>query len=334
MVVIHGWQILQDCTRGDWSISSAAVGRLKDALLLRLNLDRPEIAAAWIKPEIPFLLDAIRHMLPFLEGTNIPKTPTNGRRQHVDQGDTTDDGRDDLKHIEWTRTSAAQCVALCWSMGAAVRLVETTEGVDLFERVIDSMVSVVLEGGSKGKFREQCVGALAVLRISLSVEMKVAKEYQIVDTSAVRTALVSKCDASLLQVQDEFPDVQAVVSTHAGSGGKGGKGGRGGRGGSGVCGALVWWSFVLTCACCVLFLLAAYVLKAEAAVVVVRDVRFPKYACGMVSLLALAYMYGNAMFDWSGGSGVSGAESELGAVANFVLRQGGGGGDIKATKVA
>ena len=79
MVVIGGWSILQDCARGDWFISSAAVGRLKDALLLRLNLDQPEMAAAWIKPELPFLLDAIRRMIPFIDGSAVPQnTVRNG----------------------------------------------------------------------------------------------------------------------------------------------------------------------------------------------------------------------------------------------------------------
>ena len=89
----------------------------------------------------------------------------------------------------------------------------------------------------------------------------------------------------------------------------------------------------MSCAFCFLALLCSHYLESKAAAVVVEDPRFPRYACGTVSLLALAYMYGNAVFGWSSAGGMSGVESELGAVTNFVLRQGAGGG-IKATKVS
>ena len=73
MVVVGGWAILSDARRGDWGLASAAVLRLKEALLKRLDLDRPEEASPWITPEMPFLMDAVRAMLPFLDGSALPR---------------------------------------------------------------------------------------------------------------------------------------------------------------------------------------------------------------------------------------------------------------------
>ena len=73
MVVVGGWAILSDARRGDWGLASGAVLRLKEALLKRLDLDRPEEASPWITPEMPFLMDAVRAMLPFLDGSALPR---------------------------------------------------------------------------------------------------------------------------------------------------------------------------------------------------------------------------------------------------------------------
>ena len=349
MVVVGGWAILQDCKRGDWSISSTAVGRLKDALLKRLNLDRPDIAAAWIKPELPFLVDAIRHMLPFLNGTAVPKVH-DGRRQHIEQGDVSSvgEGHGDDKHIEWARTNAAQCVALCWSMGAAVRIVETTAGVDLLDGVIDTMQQVIDSNSNpklaattgttaattskiRSRFRGQCVGALAVLRISLSVEIKTDPKFQVVDTSGIRNALVQRCDNCLLgpRVQEEFPDVGAIVSTHVG--------GSGSAGGSStyirLLGWIVWCLLVVACLCSGATVAAAYIFKNSMAQQIVTAPYSSRYAAGIVSMLALVYMYGNAVFDW--GSNSPGPIGEIGALTNFVLQSSGGAGkNVVKTKVS
>ena len=354
MVVVGGWKILQDCSRGDWSISSTAVGQLKDALLKRLNLDRPDIAAAWIKPELPFLMDAIKHMIPFLNGSNVPTNPhsTNNnttRRQHIDQGDAMNPNSKDIKHIEWTRTNAAQCVALCWSMGAAVRIVETTEGVDLIEKIIDIMIENInlnqnqnspndtKDGVNEAtaastsvfnRFRGQCVGALAVLRISLSVQIKTPKKFQVVDTTNVRAAIVQRCDdcLSVPSIQLEFPDVGAITK----SSGNGGFGSGRPRQGS-LIGRMIWFVFVVICLSCISVVVAGYFFKQRKAKEIMDEENFGRNACGMVTMLALVWNVGNAVFDWSGGD--SSADGEMGALTNFVLQSGGASGDIK-TKVS
>jgi hypothetical protein len=336
MVVIGGWSILQDCARGDWSVSSAAVGRLKDAILLRLNLDRADMAAAWIKPELPFLILAIRRMIPFIDGSAIPHSKK-VLRKHIDEGATTHDGRSDYKHIEWTRTNAAQCIALCWSMGAAARIIETTEGVDLIESVVDIMhkVSVAKNDNSDDsntglptRFRGQCVGALAVLRISLSVEIKpTTKLVYSVNTTNVRSALVQKCDHCLSLVQDDFPNVHAIMTTHGKNDPSGASKGVA-RQKIGWC---VWLLFHFTLVCFLVLFIFGKNLNNESIQKIRNLPKFGQYSCGFITCLALAYMYGNAVFGWN-----DSRTSDLGAVTQFVLNNGGVGNNNtgKTTKIS
>ena len=372
MVVIGGWSILQDCARGDWFISSAAVGRLKDALLLRLNLDQPEMAAAWIKPELPFLLDAIRRMIPFIDGSAVPQNTTrNGgneedspknktTRQQINQGATVHDGRLDYKHIEWTQTNAAQCIALCWSMGAAVRIVETTEGVDLIEKVVDCMQQASATSGAHGaaaaggknildnsgnsdnsdkprianRFRGQCVGALAVLRISLSVEIKPsATTVYDMNTTAIRKALVQKIDSILATVQQEFPNVQAILKTHGSAGASSATFKQTHCHGVHRWVGLGIWVALLLAQCGYLWLwLSGRYLNHEHAKQLINRPKFHQYSCGTITMLALVYVYGNAVFGWND---IDSATSDLGALTNFVLQTGGGARTrLKTTKVS
>ena len=89
--------------------------------------------------------------------------------------------------------------------------------------------------------------------------------------------------------------------------------------------------FVVICLSCISVVVAGYFFKQKKAKEIMDEENFGRNACGMVTMLALVWNVGNAVFDWSGGD--SSADGEMGALTNFVLQSGGASGDIK-TKVS